>query len=191
MSDEALPIRSYRVCFDLERRIHQVDKWRIPVPYGLSLRGIGYAAFALLLVIGLARVPVLGPLVGSLHPALRLVVVPSLAGVLMARVRIDGRVAHAHMAALLCHGLASRWVAGFRPMAPPGPCELADLELAPDLAGARVRRATVAGPCRVIVRYPMRVSQRGRKLCLQQLGDEPLWSGKTITVPADARVVVR
>ncbi len=29
-------------CFDLERRLHKIDRWRVPLPYGLPLRSLGY-----------------------------------------------------------------------------------------------------------------------------------------------------
>ena len=38
MEREARPIRSYRVCFSLERRIYKIDRWRLPVPWGVPLR---------------------------------------------------------------------------------------------------------------------------------------------------------
>jgi hypothetical protein len=40
--EDSLPIRSYRLYFELERRIHKIDRWRIPVPYGVPLRGLAY-----------------------------------------------------------------------------------------------------------------------------------------------------
>jgi len=41
MADQqTLQIRSFRVVFDLERRLHKIDRWRIPLPYGVPVRGL-------------------------------------------------------------------------------------------------------------------------------------------------------
>ena len=37
-----IQLRSFRVCFQLERRLHRIDRFRLPFPYGLPLRGLGY-----------------------------------------------------------------------------------------------------------------------------------------------------
>ena len=74
--DDELTIRSYRVCFALERRIHQVDRWRIPAPYGVPLRGSPTRRSRSLAVLVLQRLPVAGELLGVLHPALRFVILP-------------------------------------------------------------------------------------------------------------------
>jgi hypothetical protein len=73
---ERFAIRSYRVCFELERRIHRIDRWRIPVPYGIPLRGLAYAALVLAVVLVAVRLLLIGAVLGLLHPALRLVVIP-------------------------------------------------------------------------------------------------------------------
>lgn len=190
MSDQ-LPIRSYRLCFDLERRIHQVDRWRIPVPYGLPLRGIAYAALALGLLVIAGRLPLVGPLVTAVHPALRLVVAPIALAAVGVRVRIDGRSAHQHLVAVTRQLLAPDWVAGFRAIEGPGPAWLDDVELAGDGCGCRLRAGTLTGPCTLLVRYPVEARTRGRRLTLTQAGDRPLWRGKRIGVPARARVRVR
>jgi hypothetical protein len=185
-----IPIRSYRLCFELERRIHKIDRWRIPVPYGLPLRGVAYAVAALLAVLALARLPLLGELIGALHPALRFVVVPCAAAVWLVRLRIDGRVAHAHLAAAARQRAAPAYIAGFRPVPPPGPVRLGDVELAPDGSDARLRPARIDGPCRLLLRYPASARRRGRTLRLAPVAGEALWRGKAIAVPEGRRVVV-
>ena len=189
--DGPIPIRSYRVCFDLERRIHRVDQWRIPVAYGLPLRGIAYAALALVVMLWVGRLPLVGPAVEAVHPALRLVVVPCLVAMCGVRVRVAGRSAHAHLAAALRQRLGPGWVAGFRPVAGPGWARLGDVRMAGDGRSSRLRPARIAGPCRLAVRYPATARRRGRRLVLRQTSDRPLWRATTITVPTRARVTVR
>jgi hypothetical protein len=112
---ERFAIRSYRVCFELERRIHRIDRWRIPVPYGIPLRGLAYAALVLAVVLVAVRLLLIGAVLGLLHPALRLVVIRSRRP-LLTRLRVDGRPAHAA-------GLAwVRWRAGPRRLSPLRPC---------------------------------------------------------------------
>ena len=95
MADSELVIRSYRLCFELERRIHSIDRWRIPVPYGVPLRGVAYGVATLAAVLAAGRVPGLGELLGVLHPALRLVILPVAVAYALTRMRVDGRPAHA------------------------------------------------------------------------------------------------
>src|ERR1035441_812317 len=49
-----VPIRSYRVVFRLERRIFQVDHFRLPFPYGVEVRALAYAAVVYLAVLVLS-----------------------------------------------------------------------------------------------------------------------------------------
>ncbi len=189
--DGQIPIRSYRLCFALQRRIHHIDRWRIPVPYGLPLVGIAYAAGTLVAILMLARLPLLGPVIGVVHPALRLVVAPCLAAALLTRIEVDGRRAHAHLAAVARSRAAPQWVAGFRRIAGPGASYLDDIEFAPDMQGARLRAAVIEGPCELTVRYPARMKVRGARLKLTQTGDSALWQARTIRVAKRGRVVVR
>jgi hypothetical protein len=75
--DGRLTIRSYRLCFRLERRIYKIDRFRFPVSWGIPLRSVAYAAGALLAMLVLQRAPVLGALASGLHPALRYVILPA------------------------------------------------------------------------------------------------------------------
>jgi hypothetical protein len=51
MDDGRIRLRSYRLAFALERRIHRIDTFRIPLPYGLPLAALGWAAGAAVLVL--------------------------------------------------------------------------------------------------------------------------------------------
>ncbi|MDO8213911.1 hypothetical protein [Conexibacter sp. CPCC 206217] len=59
------PVRSYQRIFKPDRRVFAVEGHRIPVPGGVPLRWLGYAALALLAVLLLAaRSPLLSVLLG-------------------------------------------------------------------------------------------------------------------------------
>jgi hypothetical protein len=83
-------VRSYRSVFRVDRRIYRVDRWALPVPGGVPLRGLGYFALALLAVVVLGRVPG----VGAVSPPVRYVIVPLAAAVFGTQAAPDGRVAH-------------------------------------------------------------------------------------------------
>jgi hypothetical protein len=54
VSDSPAPIRSYQRIFKPDRRIYQIDGRRLPVPGGVPLNWLGWAAGALLVVLVLA-----------------------------------------------------------------------------------------------------------------------------------------
>lgn len=191
MSVAPLQIRSFRVCFRLERRIHKIDRWRIPLPFGVPLRGVGYAAAAFLALGMLARLPVAGELLALLPTPIRLVVLPVGAAYAMTRWEIDGRAAHASLRAWLGMHVAPARVAAFRPAPQPGPVVLGDVTIARDDRGARLRPAEITGPAQVILRYPVRPRRRRRVLQLERQPGPALWRGKRVTLRAGQRAVVR
>ena len=73
---ERMIVRSYRRVFRVDRRIYRVDRWALPVPGGVPLRGVGYFALALGLMVLLGRLPGAGEAVGVLSAPLRYVIVP-------------------------------------------------------------------------------------------------------------------
>jgi hypothetical protein len=190
-AQEPLPIRSYRVCFALERRIHKVDRWRIPVPYGVPLRGIAYAACALAAVLIAQALPLIGTIIAAVHPAIRLVIAPVGIAVALCRVEVDGRSAHRAGAAWLRYRCAPARIRGFRMAERPGPHLLGDFALAPDERSARLRPGVISGPVSLTLRYPARLERRGRALLLCQRSAQPMWRGKRVVVPRGGRLVVR
>src|SRR3954452_20885582 len=91
---DRLVIRSYRRVFDVDRRIYRVDRWTLPVPGGVPLRGLGYFLATLLAVVAAGRLPVMDALVHALSPPLRYVVLPLLVAMLATQSAPDGRAAH-------------------------------------------------------------------------------------------------
>lgn len=183
MDRDALTIRSYRLCFRLERRIHKIDRFRLPFPWGVPLRSIGYAAAALLAVLLLGRLPIFGQLLGGLHPALRYAILPVAAGYLLTELALDGRPAHWALAAAARYLTRPRRVACCRAVPAPGTILwLGEIVIAPDERGGAYRPARIQGPCRLLLRYPGQGTARGRRLMLEQTSERPMVRGKLLSL---------
>src|SRR5215208_979935 len=92
---ERVTVRSYRLVTDrLERRLFKIDRYRLPLPYGVPLRSLLYAVSTLLGVAVLSGLPLVGRLLGALPASVRLIALPILAGVLLTRFEVDGRAPH-------------------------------------------------------------------------------------------------
>jgi hypothetical protein len=190
--DGRLAIRSYRVCFSLERRIHRIDRWRIPVPFGVPLRGIGYAAALLLGMLVLGRLPLIGAAVNAIHPAIRLVVAPCCGGYLLYLWEIDGRPAHIALASIVRLHLGPRRIMAFRRTpAVETAVRLGEVAVAPDESTTRLRRGTVRGPGTVVLRYPVRSRARGNALHVSQEPGAAQWRGRQVNLRAEQRLVTR
>jgi hypothetical protein len=105
---DRLVVRSYRRVFEVDRRIYRVDRWALPVPGGIPLRGLGYFALALVTVVVAGALPGLGAALGVLSAPLRYVVVPLAVAVLGTQVAPDGRVAHRFAWEWLCLRVRAR-----------------------------------------------------------------------------------
>ena len=191
VAEPELVIRSYRLCFELERRIHSIDRWRIPVPYGVPLRGVAYGAAALVGVLLLVRLPGVGELLGALHPALRLVILPVGVAFWLTRMRIDGRAAHAAALAWARWRLGPVRLSAFRAAEHPGARLVPSLAVAADDRAARYRRCVVSGPAEVTLRYPASARVRRRTIGVRAAGGEPLWRGKRVQLGHGQRLRVR
>jgi hypothetical protein len=178
--DDAVQIRSYHVCFRLERRIHKFDRWRVPLPYGVPLAGLLYGVAALLAVIVLSRLPVTGWFLGTLHPWFRYAVIPGAIGWACTRWKIEGRALPAVGMALLRWRCSPRRIASFRPAPSLGPAVLEPITFAPDERGKRLRPGTIDGTGRVILRYPIAATANGNTLTVTQKSDTAMWRGKQI-----------
>jgi hypothetical protein len=191
MQDGQFQVRSFRVVFQLERRIHKIDRWRLPVPHGVTLQGVAYAAGALLVVVLLTNVPLVGRALGLLAPPLRLVILPVATAYLLTRWRADGRPAHAAVVAWVRHATSPQRLSGFRSAgSPTHVVSLGEVALVPDDRYARYRRAVVVGPVRLILRYPARARARARRLRLRQAATTPMLRGRTLELDAGQRLEV-
>jgi hypothetical protein len=191
---EGLTIRSFRVVFNLERRIHKIDRWRIPTPYGVPLRGIAYWAAALVVIVLLGRLPLAGPLTAILPPPIRFVILPLAVAFLFARLRVDGRPAHTAIASWLRFELSASRLAGLRAVPRCGAVvRLEDVAIVPDERSARYRSAVIEGPATLLLRYPSRGSVSGRRrpaLHVRQLAGPPLFVGKRVRLRDRQRIVL-
>jgi hypothetical protein len=151
MHDDALHIRSFRVVFDLERRIHRIDRFRVPLPYGLPLRSLAYAVAALIGILAMRRVPGLGELIAAIPPPARLVLAPVAISYGLTRVRLDGRSAHAAAISWLTFLTAPKRLAAFEPVPRAREAAIGDLTMAPNALGGAWRRGIVHGPADVFV----------------------------------------
>ena len=190
--DGLTTIRSYRVCFMLERRIHKIDRWRIPLPYGIPLRGLGYAVAILATVLIAGRLPAIGPLVGAIHPAIRLIVLPTGGAYLLCRLVIDGRSAHISLISAGRLLIAPRRLVGFRPAgAQPTTVRLAPIPCGPDEYSGRIRSGTVAGPASVVLRYPFSARASARTVRISPRPGPARWRGKEITLSRGQQLIIR
>lgn len=138
-------IRSFRVVFDLERRIHRIDRFRVPLPYGLPLRSVGYAVIALVAVLVAGRLPILGALLGGLPAPARYALVPVAVSYAFTQLRLDGRTAHAAAGAWLRFSLMPRAWCAFRPLPRRGATRFASLTSVTGTEPRRRRRPVTAG----------------------------------------------
>lgn len=207
-----VPIRSYRLVFRLERRIFEVDRFRLPFPYGIEVRGVVYAGGVYLAELILSRLPLSGQLLALLPAPVRWGLLPLGVVIVMLKLRIDGRAPHRVLAAALRWSLAPKQLAGLRPCARVG-CvlvPLGDLWMRPDWRAPRYRRALIRGPARVTLRYPATVEARLRlrhrlrrrgttgpgeiaasELVVRADARRPMFLGKTIDIPDGGRVRFR
>lgn len=193
MSDEArtVTIRSFRNCFKLERRIHKIDRWQIPLPFGIPVRSIGYALGALLALLVLAALPGIGVAVRAMGIEVRVVVLPLAIAWLMTNWQIDGRPAHATLRSLVKMRARPARIAAWRPAPAPGVVTLGDITAASDERRAQWRPAVIEGPALVLVRYPFTARRRRSALELTAQPGPPQWRGKEIRIAAGRKVVIR
>jgi TcpE family len=163
---ERLLIRSYRRVFEVDRRIYRVDRWALPVPGGIPLRGLAYFAATVGLVVVLGALPGVGELVGVVTPPLRFLVLPLAVAVLGTQAAPDGRTAHRFARDWLRLRLRARRRCTGRAVPLEGePVPWHGVLAARwDAHGAQLRRARVRGPAMVAFAAPVefRDGPRGR-----------------------------
>jgi hypothetical protein len=188
---ERLIVRSYRRVFRIDRRIYRVDRWALPVPGGVPLRGVGYFAVALGLVLISGELPVLGSLVGVLSPPVRYVVVPLAVAVLASQAVPDGRVAHRFAWDWVRLRLrARRRSAGRRVPVQGEPVPWAGVVATVwDEHAPRLHRARVSGPARVTFGVPVELGHRAGGVTARERPDGG--GGDVVVIGSGAVVEVR
>jgi hypothetical protein len=207
-----VPIRSYRVVFRLERRIFQVDRFRLPFPYGVEVRALAYAVVVYLAVLVLSGLPALGLALGLLPTPVHWGLLPLGVVFAMLKLRIDGRPPHRVLGSLIRWAAHPKHLAGLRPCPRAGVTftPVAELWMRPDWRAPHYRRAVIRGPARVTLRYPATVEvktslrqrlRRGyprtpggiaaRRLVVREGSSRPMFIGKTIHIPARGSVLFK
>jgi hypothetical protein len=189
MSDNKLILRSYRLAFEVERRIHRVDRFRIPVPYGIPLVALGYWAVVMVVFLVAGALPVLGTLLSALPWPLRLILLPGLVTRALCHKRADGRPAHEAITAYFTFLLSTKHLVGLA-VAPHEDGHLDALAVAGDEHGARFPRGVVRGPCTVLLRRPARVEVRARVVSVVPLVGDELRDPQEVVLPAGSRMEV-
>jgi hypothetical protein len=184
----SMEVRSFRVVFALERRIHRVDRFRIPLPYGVPVRAAVYAFVVLVLIVLAGRLPAVGELVQLLPAPLRLVALPIGVGFLLSRARVDGRPAHRFLVSCLRHRAGARHLSAFRPIpAPGGAVRFTEpIAFVPDW-----RR--VVGPARLRLTAAAELKQRrgGAQLVIRPAAGGALRRSRTVCVDDGGEVIFR
>lgn len=189
MSDNKLILRSYRLAFEVERRIHRVDRFRIPVPYGIPLVALGYWAVVMVVFLVADTLPILGAFLSALPWPIRWILLPGLVTRALCHTRADGRPTHEAIAAYVAFRISSKHLVGLAAV-PRTDGHLEPLAVAGDEHGDRCPRGVVRGPCTVLLRRPARVELRARVVSVVPLIGDELREPQEVTLPARARMEV-
>jgi hypothetical protein len=191
MGEKTKVVRSYRLVFRRRWRIFRIGNWRLPLPGGLELRLIGYWLACLAAISLLARLPLIGLPLGAMPAALRLLAVPLLSAWALCRWELDGRPPHRALLGLTGWYLRPGLVAGGRRVPAPGTeiAPLGALVLAPDIQSSALPAASVTGPARLLLRYPVAGSRRGRLLRLRRRPGPALHKGSVLEIPPGSTVL--
>jgi hypothetical protein len=204
----SIQLRGYRRVFRIERRLFRFDRWRIPYPHGVPLRGIGYFLILELGIFVTSRLPVLGVLFAVPGPVLAYLGLPLAGAFLLMQSRIDGRPPHHVLVSVLRFWASPRCLAGLAPCPRPGEevVPVADLAVAYDGRESFAVRGRIRGPATITFRYPSTVAierispwlrdpekraARARRYRVRRRPQAPpMLRGKTIKVPSGREVVV-
>ena len=150
MSGERFRLNSAAPVFGLDRRLHRIDRWAVPVPGGVPYRAIGAAALAAVVIVVLTHLPIIGLLFAPIPGPLLYVVLPIAAGMLASQTTPDGRNAVRWAATWISYPLRAHRHVTIPSTVPVG----ADLSL-------RGRQAIrVSGPARLRFDRPAQIGTR-------------------------------
>jgi hypothetical protein len=183
-------VRSYRLVFRRRWRIFRIQNWRIPLPGGIELRLIGYWLCCLAAFAFLSCLPLIGLPIAAMPPALRLLALPLLAAWALCRWELDGRPPHRALVGLAGWRVRPRVLAAGRRVPPIGAefSPLDTLVLAPDLESPLLPIGRIDGPARLLLRYPVTGTRRGRTLRPRRRPGPALHKGHVLEVPAGTSV---
>jgi hypothetical protein len=208
VESRGIQLRGYRRVFRIERRLFRFDRWRIPYPHGVPLRGIGYFLILELGVFAFARLPLLGSLISLWGPAIPFLGLPLAGAFLLTQGRIDGRPPHHVLVSLLRWSISPRCLAGLCSCPREGEevLPLEEVAVAFDARESFLVRGRIKGPAQVTFRYPALVRIEGappwvrdpkkraararRYRVRRRRGATPMLRGKVVRVPGGRRVVI-
>lgn len=202
-----IQVYGYRRVFRIERRLFRFERWRIPYPHGVPLRGIGYFLLLEVVVVLLSRLPLTGTAIGLATPGVAFLALPVIGSFLLLQVRIDGRPPHHVLASVLGWILRPRSLAGLDPCPPAGEqiVPVDEIAVAYDCREAFAVAGRIQGPASITFRYPSAVriegappwvrdprkrTQRARRFRVQRRGSTPMLRGKVLRIPRGKEVVV-
>lgn len=200
-------VYGYRRVFRIERRLFRFERWRIPYPHGVPLRGIGYFLLLEVVVVLLSRLPVAGTFIGLATPGVAYFALPLIGAFLLLQVRIDGRPPHHVLASIVRWIVGPRWLSGLTPCPPAGEqvVPVDDIAVAYDGREAFAVAGRIRGPATITFRYPATVriegappwvrdsrkrTQRARRFRIRRRGSVPMLRGKVLRIPRGKEVVV-
>jgi hypothetical protein len=189
MSEDRITLRSYRVAFEMERRLHRIDRFRIPVPYGIPLVAVGYAAAVMLALVVATKLPLTAPLLGLLPWPVRLILLPGLATRALCRRRADGRPGHEALLAYMSFRLGPKRLVGLERV-PVADAELGEVVIAPDERSAGYRAGVARGPATALLRRPARLLVRGRVITLEPVDGPLLEQPQEVALPTGTRLEI-
>jgi hypothetical protein len=208
VESRGIQLRGYRRVFRIERRLFRFDRWRIPYPHGVPLRGIGYFLILEFAAFLLSRLPVLGALLALPSPVIPFLGLPAAGAFVLMQGRIDGRPPHHVLGSLLRYSMRPRWLAGLSPCPRPGEVvvPVTDLAVAYDGRESFPVGGRIRGPAKITFRYPATVAVEGappwvrgpdrraararRYRVRRRRGTAPMLRGKTVGVPEGREVVI-
>jgi hypothetical protein len=208
VESRGIQLRGYRRVFRIERRLFRFDRWRIPYPHGIPLRGIGYFLALVLCMFALSRLPLIGSLIALWSPAVPYLGLPLIGAFLLMQGRIDGRPPHHVLVSLVGWSLGSRCLAGLSPCPREGEevVPLEEITVAFDARESFLVRGRIKGPAAVTFRYPAVVKVEGAPRWLRdprkraararryrvrrQSEAAPMLRGKVVGVPRGREVVI-
>jgi hypothetical protein len=189
MSDNKVTLRSYRLAFELERRLHRIDRFRIPVPYGIPLVALAYAAAVAVALVIAGSLPLAGAVLGVLPWPVRLILLPGVITRALCHRRADGRPAHEASIAYMMFLLGPRRLVGLE-RAPSGNIDLGVVAVASDERSGGYRAGVVRGPGSVLLRCPARLELRGRVLRLAGADDTLLSEPQEVALSSGMRLEI-
>lgn len=191
MTGERLQLRSYRLAFELERRIHRIDRFRIPVPYGLPLSAVAWWFGGVVAVLLVARAPVAGDLLGLLPWPVRLVLLPAAIARALCVAGSDGRPAWERWTARARLAMFGRRVVAFARRSPVSCIRLHDFRVGGDESGASLRPALIRGGGAVLIARPARGRRHRARVELTAGEDRWLAEPHALEMAADSKLEIK